>query len=262
MELTIAQIKEMLLHANAQELSIMERSLGADTRKGVQSALQQAKRRCEAAEKEAARLRHLYEYERSLAPHTSSIIVGLDEVGRGPIAGPLAVGAVVLGQNHIEGLNDSKQVKEKDRVKIAQVIKETAQAYHVALIEPAVIDEIGMASALRQAFTQALHEVEKHVSGIEVVLVDGNPLHIDSREINVIKGDAQCASIAAASILAKVTRDALMEDYGKQYPGYGFSSNKGYGSQDHIQALKALGPCPIHRLSFCTSFLQPTLFDL
>lgn len=262
MELTIAQIKAMLQSANAQELAIMERSLGADTRKGVQTALKQARHRCETAEKEAARLTQLYEFERTFAPSESSLIVGLDEVGRGPIAGPLAVGAVVLGSTPIEGLNDSKQVKEKDRNSIAEKIKQTARAFHVAMVEPYVIDEIGMAKALRQAFSEALHEIDKQIPDIAVVLIDGNPLHIDSREINVIKGDARCASIAAASILAKVTRDGLMEAYDQQYPGYGFASHKGYGSQDHIQAIKQLGPSPIHRLSFCSSFLQPTLFDL
>lgn len=262
MELTIAQIKDMLQNATAQELAIMERSLAADTRKGVQTALAQAKRRCEAAEKEQARLAQLYQYERSFAAHETSIIVGLDEVGRGPIAGPLAVGAVVLGKDPIKGLNDSKQIKEKDRETIAEAIKATAQAYHVALIEPAVIDEIGMGKALRRAFSEALHEIDTQIPNVEVVLIDGNPLRIDPREIAIVKGDAHCASIAAASILAKVTRDKLMEAYDEQYPGYGFASHKGYGSQDHIQAVKTLGPCPIHRLSFCGSILHPTLFDL
>lgn len=262
MELTISEIKEMLKAADSKELTVLERSLGADTRKGVQTALMQAKRRIEAAEKEAARLKELYDFERSFASSESSLIIGLDEVGRGPIAGPLAVGAVVLGDAVIEGLNDSKQVKEKDRKQIANIIKEKALGYHIAFIEPATIDDIGMAQALRQAFSKALSEVEKLVPNIEVVLVDGNPLRIDKREINVIKGDAHCASIAAASILAKVARDELMENYDTQYPGYGFASNKGYGSQEHIQALKTLGPTPIHRLSFCNSILQPTLFDL
>ncbi len=256
---TVAEIRARLQRADEAEFEVLERSLIADTRKGVRAALETARHRLAAAAAEEARLQGMYEYQKELAPGV--VAVGLDEVGRGPLAGPLAVGAVVLpDEPRIAGLNDSKQVKPADRERIAEEIKQRALAWAVCYIEPADIDAHGMTASLTSAFKQALQRVE--AAGVEVgaVLLDGNPLHMDEREINVVKGDGKCASIAAASIVAKVERDALMCRYAEQYPEYGFEACKGYASPAHIEAIKRYGLCPIHRVSFCHAFVQESLF--
>ena len=232
---TVSDIRKRLSGASAEEYAVLERSLCADTRKGVQNALAVAKRRL-------------------AAEH---------EVGRGPLAGPLTVGAVVLRKDAppIEGLNDSKQVPEAHRLALAETIKERALAWAIVDIEPSEIDECGMTACLRKAFRRAVAEIEAQGIEPEVILLDGNPLHLDPREMNVVHGDARCASISAASLIAKVSRDALMVSYEKEYPGYDFASSKGYGSARHRQAIAEKGLTPIHRVSFCQNFLQESLFD-
>ena len=183
----------------------------------------------------------------------SGIVVGVDEVGRGPLAGPLTVAAVVLPpQPVIVGLDDSKKLSPKRREELALQIMDQASAFGVAHIEPAEIDACGMAASLRVCMTRALR-----ACGVEpdCVLLDGNPMNIHPREKNIVKGDGKAGCIAAASILAKVTRDRIMEAYDAQYPQYGFASNKGYGSAAHIAALREHGPCPLHRMSFLGKIL-------
>lgn len=262
LDLTVSEIKSKLQEADEASFAVLERSLVADTRKGVRSAVEVARRRLTAEREERERVAGMYKFERDIASaHSARCVVGLDEVGRGPLAGPLAVGAVVLDPSVvIEGLNDSKQVKPELRESVARKIKETAIAWTVEYIEPHDIDANGMTASLTQAFKCAVAHVEQTGVTPDIVLLDGNPLHMDTREVNVIKGDAKCASIAAASIIAKGARDALMVEYDKAYPQYGFASNKGYASADHIEAIKQHGVSPIHRESFCTAFTQPTLF--
>lgn len=259
---TVAEIRALLKEADESELAALERSLAADTRKGVREALNAARKRIDAVKQEQARVAALYEFERSLADSKDEpVIVGLDEVGRGSLAGPLAVGAVVLPATpHIDGLNDSKQVKPENRAHIADEIQSRALACAVQYVAPADIDRFGMSASLRQAFAGALSQIEAQGVIPDVVLVDGNPLHLDEREISVVKGDAKCASIAAASILAKASRDALMCELASQYPLYEFEENKGYSSPHHIKAIKSYGLSDVHRRSFCTSFLQESLF--
>ncbi len=255
---TIRDIDARLRSADRAAFEVLERSFRADTRKTVQRSLEKARRRLEAEERESARVAGLYEFQSSLC---TGALVGCDEVGRGPLAGPLTVGAVVLPREpHIAGLNDSKQVAPERRVEIAAQIKEASIAWAVEHIEPSQIDDLGMTACLRIAFKRAVSDIEKTGLAIDAVLLDGNPLGFDEREIDVIKGDARCASIAAASIVAKVERDALMCRYASTYPEYGFDRNKGYGSEDHIRALRQYGPTPLHRISFCGNFLQDSLF--
>ena len=258
----VTEIQRLLREADEVEFAALERSLVADTRKGVVDALAKARKRLDAQRAEQHRLEGLYAFERSLAGDVAdALIVGLDEVGRGPLAGPLAVGAVVLpAEPLICGLNDSKQVKESERQAIADEVKRVARAWTVFMVPPEDIDRDGMSASLKRAFKGALSHIE--ASGVipDVVLIDGNPLHIDEREVNVVKGDASCASIAAASIIAKVSRDALMCDLAKTYPRYGFEQNKGYGSAQHTQAIRDFGVSPVHRKSFCRSFMQESLF--
>lgn len=259
---TVADIKKRLHEADAREFAVLERSLVADARKGVRDAVACARRRLAAESAERERLAGLYAYERELAAgRGQGVIIGLDEVGRGPLAGPLAVGAVVLPEKpFIEGLNDSKQVKPEARERIAAQVKAVAVAWTVEYVEACDIDACGMTASLVTAFRRALSCVEAAGVIPDVVLLDGNPLRLDAREVNVIKGDGRCASIAAASIVAKVERDALMCHYAEKYPEYGFESCKGYASAAHIEAIKRYGLTPIHRVSFCTAFTQETLF--
>ena len=184
----------------------------------------------------------------------SGVVVGLDEVGRGPLAGPLTVAAVVLpDEPKIEGLDDSKKLSPKRREELAARIEATACAIGLCHIEPARIDAEGMGACLRAAFRGAL---ESCGVDADAVLVDGNPLHIHPGERNVVKGDGKVACIAAASIYAKVARDALMVELAGSYPAYGFERNKGYGTPEHIEALREIGASPAHRMSFLGNILS------
>jgi len=258
---TVAEIREMLSKAGEEELAAMERSLADDPRKGVRSALVAARKRLEAQKAETARVESLVAFDRSHLPEGEGLVVGLDEVGRGAVAGPLAVGAVVLPREClIMHLNDSKQLTPEMREQVAACVKERALCWTVAYVEPADIDRDGMSSSLRKAFRRALDAVEAAGLHADVVLVDGNPLGMDEREVNVVKGDSKSACIAAASVVAKVERDRLMTNLSSTFPQYGFSENKGYASQQHRDAIREFGLTSAHRSSFCNSFLQETLF--
>lgn len=266
---TLAEIRAALQAADRDEFEVLSRALVADERKGVKQALAVASRRLDAQDAERMRLEGMYSFQAELA--AGGIAVGLDEVGRGPVAGPLTVAAVVLPDTPcIEGLNDSKQIAPEMREAIAEEVRRVALAWDIEHIPPHEIDERGMAASLRLAFTRALHAVDEAManqvgnegapSPIEVVLLDGNAMGLDSREKNVVKGDARCASIAAASIIAKVERDALMCRYAQEYPQYGFDKSKGYASAEHIEAIKQYGLSPLHRATFCRAWTQESLF--
>ena len=191
----------------------------------------------------------LYQYETTLRSEGYSLICGVDEAGRGPLAGPVCAAACVLPAGLvIEGLNDSKKLSEKRREALYYMITAKALAWAVCLVDETVIDEINILQATFRAMRGA---VERLSVRPELCLVDGNRdpgLGLPTR--TVVKGDASCASVAAASILAKVTRDRLMAAYDAQYPGYGFAVHKGYGTKAHYEAVGRLGLCPIHRRSF------------
>ena len=207
-------------------------------------------------EKELERLTKIKEIEKDLYSKGFKNICGIDEAGRGPLAGPVVVAGVIMPQDSmIEGINDSKKVTEKRREKLYDVIKEEAISYSIAVIDHHVIDDINILNATKQGVTEV-------VDGLDVkpdlIIVDALT-HINTRGIPyepIIKGDAKCYSIAAASIIAKVTRDRIMREWDKIYPEYGFSSHKGYGTAKHIAALKEYGPCPIHRRSFIKHFVK------
>lgn len=252
---TLADIRAALSAATEEEFEALSRALAEDGRKGVQQALAAARRRMAARRAEEERLAAMYAFQSELA--SGGIAVGLDEVGRGPVAGPLTVAAVVLpDEPRIAGLNDSKQIKPERRESIAAEVKRCARAWSIEHIEPAWIDEHGMAAALREAFSRALAAVEAQGVAVDRVLLDGNALGLDPRERNVVKGDAKCASIAAASVIAKVERDALMVACANDYPAYGFDRNKGYASAEHIAAIERFGLCPLHRATFCHAWTQ------
>ena len=207
----------------------------------------------ERAAREEERTYAMYAYERDAAAY--GYIAGIDEVGRGPLAGPVAACAVILPPDHmVLNLNDSKKLSEKKRESLYDVIMEEAVAVGIGFASPERIDEINILQATYEAMRQAVAAlaVQPGVLLIDAVKIPG----MDIPQIPIIKGDAKSASIAAASIIAKVTRDRMMVRYEEQYPGYGFAQNKGYGTAAHIEALKSLGPCPIHRRSFIGHFVD------
>ena len=201
-------------------------------------------------EKELERLTALKKFEKELYNKGFDKICGIDEAGRGPLAGPVVVAGVIMPQDSIiEGVNDSKKVSEKKREKLYDLIIEEAISYSVAIIGQDVIDDINILNATKKG-------VEEVVKGLDVkpdlIIVDALT-HINTQGIpydSIIKGDAKCYNIAAASIIAKVTRDRIMRKYDEIYPQYGFIKHKGYGTAKHISAIKEYGLCPIHRKSF------------
>lgn len=181
------------------------------------------------------------------------LICGIDEAGRGPLAGPVAAGACILPADHdIPGLNDSKKLSEKKREQLYDVILHESIAWNVALVSPERIDEINILQATYEAMREAVSglSVRADVLVNDAVTIPG----MDLPQVPVIKGDAKCLSVAAASILAKVTRDRLMLEADRLYPEYGFAQHKGYGTRAHIDAIRRYGPCPIHRRTFITHF--------
>ena len=262
LDLTVQEISEKLREADEASLAAYERTLAADTRKGVQAALKSARKRLDDGRREAERIATLYEFDHALADQEGAqVVLGMDEVGRGPLAGPLVVGGAVLDPTvPIAHLNDSKQLTAAQREKAAKEIRESARAFATVHIAPSFIDAWGIGKALRQAFTQLIDLIQEKAP-VDLILLDGNPLNLDARERSIVKGDGKSASIAAASILAKVDRDQYMESISSEFPAYGFDSNKGYGSADHIETIKSLGLTPYHRKSFCSNFIQLSLLD-
>ena len=191
----------------------------------------------------------MYDYENDLLKNGSTFICGCDEAGRGPLAGPVVASAVILNpKDIIEGLNDSKQLSEKTREDLYIKIKEHAFAYGISIISPEEIDEINIYQASKLAMLQAIKALNLKP---DFILSDAMPLHeANIPFLAIVKGDTLSASIAAASILAKVTRDRLMVEYSKQYPNYGFEKHKGYPTKAHIEALNRYGITPIHRLTY------------
>lgn len=248
----IGDIKVKLQAAAVTELPAFIEEYGKDERKSVQELVMRARRQIEAYEKECARMERMFEYEKQYAEY--SYICGIDEVGRGPLAGPVVAGAVILPKDcRLLYLNDSKQLTAKKREELYPQIMEQAVAVGLGAASPERIDEINILQATYEAMREAIHKL-----GVkpDILLNDAVTIpQVDIRQIPIVKGDAKSASIAAASIVAKVTRDRLMVQYDVLYPQYGFASNMGYGAAAHIEALKKYGPTPIHRRSFIKNFV-------
>ena len=206
-------------------------------------------------EKEEIRLKELKKQEDELRNRGFNMICGIDEAGRGPLAGPVVVASVIMPANSmIEGVNDSKKVSEKKREKLYDQILEEAISYGVGIVGQDEIDEINILNATKKGLTMSLKELTVKP---DLIIVDALT-HIDTMGIpyeSIIKGDAKCYSISVASIIAKVTRDRIMREWDKVYPEYGFEKHKGYGTSAHIEAIKKYGLCPIHRKSFTTHFI-------
>ena len=207
----------------------------------------------ERIEKQKERLAEMKVPEAELRAEGYRYVAGVDEVGRGPLAGPVVAAAVVLPEDFdVLGVDDSKKLSEKKREELFEIIKERAVAYGIGMADEKVIDEINILQATKLAMRRALDELAQKLGGQpDFVLFDA--MQIDEVQVpqrSVIKGDATCLCIAAASIIAKVTRDRMMCEYAKEFPGYAFEKNKGYGTKAHYEGLRELGPCTLHRTTF------------
>ena len=202
---------------------------------------------------ERVRLEGMREFENKYSD--LAYVAGIDEAGRGPLAGPVVAAAVILPKDiFLPFLNDSKKVTEKRRDVLFDEIKQNAIACGIGIASNTLIDEINILQATYEAMREAINSLEKTP---DVLLVDAVHIpDINIKQVGIVKGDAKSVNIAAASILAKVTRDRIMAEYDKIYPEYGFASNKGYGTATHIAALKEVGPCAIHRKSFIGNFVS------
>lgn len=252
MEQKISEIREILQAANLNELPAFISTYEKDLRSGVTALVTKAQKKIQEYEKELAQTEKMKEFEKKY--NSFSYICGIDEVGRGPLAGPVVAGAVILPKDcDILYLNDSKQLSEKKREELYDVIMEKAVATGLGFVTPERIDEINILNATYEAMRQAIGELKQTPDLLlnDAVTIPG----ITVKQVPIIKGDAKSISIAAASIIAKVTRDRLMVKYDTVYPEYGFASNKGYGAQAHLEALRKFGPTPIHRKTFIKNFL-------
>lgn len=246
------EVVGVLSSAPFEEIESLVERYGDDPRRQVQLAVARAQRRHDRELAERERVRGLYEAMRSEGGE--GIVIGVDEVGRGAVAGPLTVAAVALPMEPmVWGINDSKQLSPQRREELATSIERHALALGIAHVDAPTIDKVGMASALRMAMSAAIADADVEPS---CVLIDGNRVGVHPLERCIVKGDARIACIAAASIVAKVTRDALMVELDAEYPGYHLGSCKGYGSAEHIDAIQRLGLSPIHRATFCANFVE------
>lgn len=250
---TIQEIKIELQHAAFDEIPILMKRYESDERSGVQKELAKAGKRLAQWQEELIRIEEMKRYEKEYWKEYD-YICGIDEVGRGPLAGPVVAAAVIFPKDvDILYLNDSKQLSEKKREELYLEIKEKAICYAVGMADVETIDAINILQADYVAMRQA---VSKLKVAPQILLNDAVTIpSINQPQVPIIKGDAKSISIAAASILAKVERDHLMCVYDEMYPEYGFARNKGYGSAEHIEAIKKYGPCEIHRKTFITHFI-------
>ena len=244
--------KELKAIVNPSDYEAFVEKYCDDSRDGVIKLLQTANKKIEAYHKELARIETLKKFEKEYG--SLGYVCGIDEVGRGPLAGPVYAAAVILPKDcDILYLNDSKKLSAAKREELYEEIMAKAVSVGIGWRSPERIDEINILQATYESMRDA---VSKLSPAPDVLLNDAVTIPgLSFKQVPIIKGDAKSVSIAAASIVAKVTRDRLMDEYDKQYPGYGFASNKGYGSAAHIEAIKTLGPTPIHRKSFIKNFL-------
>ena len=249
---SITEIKEEFKTASAEEKRQLVKLYQNDGRKGVMAILEKQRKEALKLEQELGRLESMRFFEHKYSHY--HLICGIDEAGRGPLAGPVVAGACILPKDvDILYLNDSKKISEKRREQLYQIITKEAIAYGTGVVSEKRIDEINILQATYEAMRLAVGQLEKQP---DFLLVDAVHIpDIDIKQAGIVKGDAKSVSIAAASILAKVTRDHMMLEYDKQYPEYGFAGHKGYGSREHMEKIKQYGPCPIHRRTFIKNIL-------
>ena len=244
---TIKEIKEQL--ANIQRLDDpLLAELEQDSRSGVIQAIAKRKRELQKQVDEDLRLEKMLAYEKELYTQGIQLIAGVDEVGRGPLAGPVVAAAVILPEDcKISGLNDSKKIPKSKHKEIYEAVLQNAIAIGIGIKDNHVIDQVNIYEATKLAMMEAIGQLEPQPQHL---LIDAMKLDLPIPQTSIIKGDANSLSIAAASIVAKVTRDQMMEEFDREYPGYDFAQNAGYGTAKHLAGLDKLGVTPIHRRSF------------
>ena len=244
---TIKEIKEQL--ANIQRLDDpLLAELEQDSRSGVIQAIAKRKRELQKQVDEDLRLEKMLAYEKELYTQGIQLIAGVDEVGRGPLAGPVVAAAVILPEDcKISGLNDSKKIPKSKHKEIYEAVLQNAVAIGIGIKDNQVIDQVNIYEATKLAMMEAIGQLEPQPQHL---LIDAMRLDLPISQTSIIKGDANSLSIAAASIVAKVTRDQMMEEFDREYPGYDFAQNAGYGTVKHLAGLDKLGVTPIHRRSF------------
>ena len=249
---TIAEVKAEFAAADMSSYPALYEIYKEDTRSGVQKLIAQCHKKEAALEAEKQRIENMKVYEHKY--EHLGYLCGIDEVGRGPLAGPVVACAVILPKDcDILYINDSKKLTAAKRDELYDVIMEKAVSVGIGMASHERIDEINILQATYEAMRQAIKKLDPapDLTLNDAVTIPG----VDIKQVPIIKGDAKSISIGAASIVAKVTRDRMMVEYDRIYPGYGFASNKGYGSAEHIKALKEIGPSPIHRASFIHNFI-------
>lgn len=244
---TIKEVKERLAMIDELDHPFFE-ELILDGRAGVQAAISKRKRELQKQVDEDLRLEKMLAYEKELYTQGIQLIAGVDEVGRGPLAGPVVAAAVILPKAcKIPGLNDSKKIPKSKHKEIYEAVLQNAVAIGIGIKDNQVIDQVNIYEATKLAMMEAIGQLEPQPQHL---LIDAMRLDLPISQTSIIKGDANSLSIAAASIVAKVTRDQMMEEFDREYPGYDFAQNAGYGTAKHLAGLDKLGVTPIHRRSF------------
>ena len=244
---TIKEVTALLAQVDSLDSPVWA-DLAQDERAGVQAAIKKRQKELEKEAAEDARLEAMLSYEKALYENGVEFIAGIDEVGRGPLAGPVVAAAVILPKGcKIRHLNDSKKIPKSKHESIYQEVMERAVAVGLGVKDAAVIDQVNIYEATKLAMLEALGKLSQEP---EHLLIDAMKLDTKIPQTSIIKGDANSLSIAAASIVAKLTRDKMMADYDKEFSGYGFAKNAGYGTSEHLEGLNQLGITPIHRKSF------------
>ena len=244
---TIKEIKERLATIDDLDHPLFE-ELILDGRAGVQAAISKRKRELQKQVDEDLRLEKMLAYEKELYAQGIDLIAGVDEVGRGPLAGPVVAAAVILPKAcKIPGLNDSKKIPKSKHKEIYEAVLQNAIAIGIGIKDNQVIDQVNIYEATKLAMMEAIGQLEPQPQHL---LIDAMKLDLPIPQTSIIKGDANSLSIAAASIVAKVTRDQMMEEFDREFPGYDFAQNAGYGTAKHLVGLEQLGVTPIHRRSF------------
>lgn len=244
---TIKEIKERLATIDRLDHPLFEEFI-ADGRTGVQAAISKRKRELQKQVEEDLRLEKMLAYEKELYAQGIQLIAGVDEVGRGPLAGPVVAASVILPENcKIPGLNDSKKIPKSKHQAIYQAVLDQALSVGIGVKDNQVIDQVNIYEATKLAMLEAIQELDQQPQHL---LIDAMKLDLPISQTSIIKGDANSLSIAAASIVAKVTRDQMMAAYDQEYPGYDFGQNAGYGTTKHLEGLEKYGITPIHRRSF------------
>lgn len=246
--MTVSEIKKIMADADPAQWAMLVDKYMCDERTSVQKMAQGLQKKIDLHERRVEKLNRMTTFDREMFAFEGAV-AGVDEAGRGPLAGPVVAAACVI-EWHIDllGVDDSKKLSEEERERLFELIKTHAVSYGVGIVDAATIDEINILEATKVAMYQSIHQLG---DSYQAVITDHVKLDAITEPLApVVKGDEKSLAVAAASILAKVTRDRMMKEYDLQYPGYDFSVHKGYGTKMHYRALEALGPSPIHRMTF------------